>query len=123
MHLELLTILVENRNSILFTKSSKYRCGKLWLDSNSYGRIFNLVKSVKKDERMYILRDICEHYNMVNGDIAVQYTENCTKVLFMYLKDNNEVTISIPSYSIEPTIAVFSKSVSYCDFPLDYWNV
>jgi hypothetical protein len=122
MYSILLQILQDETNIkhklIKYENPTKDRCGKLWIHTYIQMLINTLVKSSPD-----IMIELCEYYNMKNGDIVIQYEGYHSIVSFMYLK--GEKLVQKPDYSIHPSIAIFTNSsISYNEeFPLGYWDL
>lgn len=119
MHSILLQILQDETNRehklIKYQKPTKERCGKLWIHIYIQMLINSLIISSPD-----IMVELCEYYNMKNGDVVIQYEGYHCVLSFMY----NNKSLQIPDYSIHPDIAVFSNNIHYNDeFPLSYWDL
>lgn len=125
MYFELLQLIQKYQTKIRFIKNTSTKCGKLYIHMELYKKIYEFLQNSKFIYRTNMITSICSHYNLITGDIAVIYDEDKEFILFMYIKTKNgKNLVSCPSYSIEPSIAVFTNNIQYSDkYPLCYWDL
>lgn len=114
-----LKILLENSNKIEYHPPKNNKCGQLIIPLLI---LFSMYRTVSKSGITELIIEICQYYNLCNGDLLMSIrTDNTCDIMLMYLKNTEYQTICYADISISDSIAVFNYNYDlYGKFPILY---